>query len=288
METRYKLELAQARTEGVALIRNPESRALFLTFTGNAQRLMMDPLRFFQRAGIARANILIFRDSSKRGYHYGVSSSYPNLESICDYVRTLLTGPLAHVTDTACIGTSSGGYPAIFCGLSLRLKSVWCFGARVVRSTYLRERDSAWRELKDRVSKRNEKNPRAGGGVSHEESLLVERELEKPEIFEALWKITEEPKEVLDPQALQVLREMKRSQSPLTRLHMYYSPRNDIDSAVMRIFKGLPNVREYLVKTPDLAPGAPFGDARVTHNVVKLLDEQDRLGDIFRDYLDAM
>jgi hypothetical protein len=265
---------------------NPLSHKLFLTFTGNAHRLMMDPVAFMKITGIVDHNILLFRDPYMAGYRRGFSEELPNLDQAIEYVHRELLGPLAHVSEIYTIGTSSGGYPALYLGLQLSVQAIWIFGGRICRVTTVDERDSALRRIFLRVT--GQHLPLRISSCSFSDSELHEWTLflRTKSGQEELRNITENPSSILDHQLLQKLVDLTWSSRHASEVNFYYSPQNKVDLHVAESFIGAPLVKLHPVHYDQgEAEDLDFLGRSSSHVVAKLLHDQGILVDVFRDYL---
>jgi hypothetical protein len=263
---------------------HPESKQLFLIFTGNAERLMMDPLRFLQVTGIVSSNILIFRDPYKAGYQTGISSEYASLDAMVEYIRHEIWRLFTHVSEVFCVGTSSGGLPALYCGHLLDVRAVWCFGGRVCKQSIVAERDAEIRALERRSLGRDPPPVIGDKSFTASEMALIRETVSRPDMQQRFWHLNDDPENVLDHAMLGKVVNLKSDCRNNTMLHLYYSPRNEADSFVAHSFEGLANVSLHPVDSPPGSTSIALTGGS-THVVAKLLDDQGRLGEVFRDYL---
>jgi hypothetical protein len=245
---------------------------------------MMDPLRFLQVTGIGDCNILVFRDPYKAGYQRGISVDYPNLDGIVEFIRHEITRWFAHVTEVLSVGTSSGGLPAIYCGLLLNARAIWCFGGRVCRPTAVAERDAEIRAFVRRCLGREPPAVIGAMTLTQSERAMLRQELSVADEQKLFWRLNDDPDTIIDHAVLRTVVKLKNDRRNDTTLHLYYSPDNAADAFVARSFEGICNVRLHSVEgTHDANTVSLTGSS--THIVAKLLDEQGRLGDVFRHYL---
>jgi len=262
---------------------NLRSRQLFLIFTGNAHRLMMNSTRFLQITGIAAHNILIFRDPYRAGYQQGISEAVPSLDSLVEHIREEISLSFSHVTDVFSIGTSAGGCPAIYCGHLVDSKAIWCFGCRICEPTTVRDRDAIIKGIIFRALGKQPPKTIGPQTFTRYEIARIRETLTHPEIREQLWKVSEDPQTVLDQEMLLKLVHLVRNDSSKTALYLYYSPQNRVDEWVAHAFAGIANVRFAPVHSKSDTCGI-FGRAS-SHEVVRILYEEGLLGGVFREYI---
>jgi hypothetical protein len=245
---------------------------------------MMDPLRFFQVTGIGECNILVFRDPYKAGYQKGISADYPNPDGIVEFIRHEVARWFPHVTEVLCVGTSSGGLPAIYCGLQLKARAIWCFGGRVCKPNAVAERDAEIRAFVRRCLGREPPAVIGAMSLTQSERAMLRQGLSVAKEQQLFWRLNDDPDTIIDHAALRAVIKLKNDRRNYTMLHLYYSPDNAADAFVARSFEGLCNVRLHPVEcAPDASAISLTGSS--THIVAKRLDEQGRLGEVFRGYL---
>jgi hypothetical protein len=292
--------------KATALLRNVRSERLFLVFTGYAHDVAMDPLRFFQVTGIADQNILLFRDLNLAHYQKGISSEISTLEGIAEHADREIKRSFAHVTEVFCIGTSSGGLPAIYCGHMLRTRAVWCFGARICQPNMFEKRFAALGRLASDLIGRELPQVIDDQTITPDDLEKLMKECRRPEVQDRLWRIKEDPQRILDLEMLGTLVEMRRADAGRAMLHLYYSLQNAADSFTANSFSGIPKTRLYPLESPQpdqlatIAAHSPphaadapdvktvmylFTGLDPSHHVVKLLDDRGLLAEVIRRYL---
>ena len=274
-------ELMSMLQKNAAVTRvNPRSQKLFLVFTGNADALTMDPLRFLQVTGIADRNIMLFRDPKKNCYHDGIFPEHSGLDGVVTFIREEMGRSFRHVTEVFCVGASSGGFPALYCGQRLVCKAVWCLGARVVRRNFVADREAEIKAFQLRVLGRT--LPSVGPvTLSAEESTRLKEALATPEMQKWARDSRGDPVRLFDHEMLKELVDRQRTLTTRPTLHFYFEISNEADRFVSELFRDCPNVELHPITMTAQQRADAVGDL-ASHKVAKLLDEQGLLGHLFR------
>ena len=262
---------------------HPHSNQLFLLFTGNAERLMIDPLRFLQVTAIADHNIMLVRDPFRAAYRCGITDGHSDIEDVVELVREEVEARFPDIVRLFCIGTSSGGLPAIRCGLALNAEVVWCFGGRVARAGAVAARDTEFARI---VRELVGKDVTAGSieqTLTLREQYIIQVGLRREDIRRRLWSVAESPAAVIDDQMLAELVGATQDQQGRMALHLYYSPANAADKHVAEAFRHVRGVALYPL--PAVPQGGSMTAAEGSHFVVNILDRMGALGDIFKPYV---
>ena len=121
------------------------SERLFYAFQGRGMGLMMEPLKALRETGLINTNLVMLRDYYGFFYHAGINRELPDIDSVIRRLQAI-RATMPHVTHTACMGTSAGGYAALLFGHYLQVDTVYAFAPQ----TYFKLRDVK------RVAQRND------------------------------------------------------------------------------------------------------------------------------------
>ena len=270
-------------TAATVAMPNRHSDRLFVLFTGNAEQLMIDPLRFFQLTAIAEHNILLCRDPYRAAYRRGISDNDSGLDGIVACVKCEIETRFPHVTRLFCVGTSSGGLPAIYCGHSLDAEAVFCFGARIARNGAVAARDAVYTSVMRELLGRDVSAAAGGTTLTLREQYIVQRGLQRDEIRRRLWEVAENPANILDYDMLCTLVRITEDRNGRTPLYLYYSPANAADCAVAEAFRHAAGVVLHALTTA--TDPVTMASSEASHFVVNILEQEGRLPDVFRDYV---
>lgn len=258
----------------------PQSDQLFCLFTGNAGLLNINPVDFIRRTGIAQSNILIFRDPYDACYQQGISPECSSLDGIAAWIGAQLDGPLSHVRDIFCAGTSSGGLPAIHVGYHRAARAVWSLGGRVARPSVVAQRERLANEVYLRVLGHSKPCP-----LTKAEKVKLREAVATPALTRRVQDVTD-PRLLNDRELMAPLLHLLARNEAQTRFHFYYAITNAIDRGFAETFQGCSFVTLHPVVPPSAEPedeSDPFNDP--DHLVVPMLEANGALEDLFSAYL---
>jgi hypothetical protein len=274
------IEESAVHEKSAAIYRRPQSDQLFCFFTGGAAMLNINPLDFIQKTGVGHTNIIIFRDPYKVGYRRGISANCPTLDAIVSWVKTQLVGPLSHVRQVLCAGTSGGGVAAIYLGYHLAARAVWSLGGRIAPPNVGLEREKLADEVFQRVLGRT--RPCL---LTKEDWRKLRHALAQPDLANRVRELTR-PDLINDPAQMAELLDLLGQNDGRTEFHFYYAPTNRVDRAFAETFRRCAFVTLHEVTRPskDSEDEAdPFNDP--DHLVVPMLDACGQLDSLFARYV---
>lgn len=266
----------------ITLLKRESSSRLFVVFTGNAHQLTMDPILFFRTTGLASHNLLIVRDLYRDGYRRGISTTLPSLKAFTDLLQSQLRSALSHVTTVFTLGSSSGGYPAIWCGDELGAEAMWCFGARICKQGTTESRDRALLNIFSKVLGYELPVPFRRWRPTAAERTRLQEFSQTDMGRRTLLDETENIDNIIDSTLLEDLCNRLHSSRTHSAVHIYFAPENAIDSHVAQVFSTLERVVMHPVRaTRDIDwLGRPE-----SHIIAKLLDMQGELASVFSNYV---
>ena len=149
-------DLRRARSP-VLVERGTNDSILIIAFTGGVGKLMVPVFEFFETTKTLGCSRILLRDQYRRYYQRGIDEQRPDFDSLIAYLKDEIArlSP-KHVF---CIGTSGGGYAAIFAGHLLRADYVHAFSPQTSRDRVHhgvsdgRSRLSRWIETLYRMDK---------------------------------------------------------------------------------------------------------------------------------------
>jgi hypothetical protein len=258
----------------------PASRQLFCLFTGNAGMLNVNPLNFIQRTGIGNCNILIFRDPYHACYERGISPDCSTLDGIASWVNAQLAGPFAGVQELFCVGTSSGGLPAIYVAHQCGARAAWSLGGRIGRPSVVEQRE----KLEDEMYRRVLGRVRPCLLSKEEKQRLIEA-VAAPDVAQRVRDLTD-PDKLYDRERLAELVAMLATSDARTRFHFYYATVNPVDRTFAEAFRSCAGATLHPLTPSRPEPpenSDPFNDPY--HLVVPMLDATGELDQLFSPYL---
>jgi D-alanine--poly(phosphoribitol) ligase subunit 1 len=106
-------------------IRPACSERLFVIFTGVDGGVMGPPHVFLQKTSLITDNVLVLRDTSRRGFRRGIAANLRDLNELAIWIDGYRMALRVRSSDVYCVGVSSGGEAALWCGHLLQARIVW-------------------------------------------------------------------------------------------------------------------------------------------------------------------
>jgi hypothetical protein len=115
-------------------------RVLVYAFTGVAQRMMLPLAPFMQGLPADRCDVVVLRDPNRLGFLNGVAGYATDLPSLAARIAAEL--PVSGHAASVCIGTSSGGAPALAFGQLMGARLALSLGGLHPRTMRLRNAEA--------------------------------------------------------------------------------------------------------------------------------------------------
>jgi D-alanine--poly(phosphoribitol) ligase subunit 1 len=106
-------------------IRPACSKRLFVIFTGIDGGVMGPPHVFLEKTSLITDNVLVLRDTSRRGFRQGIAENLRDLNELATWIAGYCMALRVRSSDVYCVGVSSGGEAALWCGHLLQAPIVW-------------------------------------------------------------------------------------------------------------------------------------------------------------------